>query len=223
MRCRSASTASQATSMPAMSRRSGSREPWYPRGTEMRNERQLSIVARCTGGCRDGSLPDSAWVLARRDQAGVDRRQSRARRHAATVDAASGTLLFFEGGVTSRSTRRTVRAAIAGRSIAEHAGMADVEAARCCFPRCAKRLRGLVAWVEKPGRSRRARQVSVRVPEQWMYRAHSDVLPALPSPQGACDADFYSSSSGSSRRVARQRVSTALIWSMTKKRAESRS
>src|SRR5262245_34303512 len=26
-------------------RRSGSREPWYPRGTEIRNERQLSIVA----------------------------------------------------------------------------------------------------------------------------------------------------------------------------------
>src|SRR5690349_21328217 len=26
-------------------RRSGSREPWYERGTEIRNERQLSIVA----------------------------------------------------------------------------------------------------------------------------------------------------------------------------------
>ena len=26
-------------------RRSGGREPWYPRGMEMRNERQLSIVA----------------------------------------------------------------------------------------------------------------------------------------------------------------------------------
>jgi hypothetical protein len=28
-----------------VTRRSGGREPWYPRGTEMRNERQLSIVA----------------------------------------------------------------------------------------------------------------------------------------------------------------------------------
>lgn len=26
-------------------RKSGGREPWYPRGTEMRNERQLSILA----------------------------------------------------------------------------------------------------------------------------------------------------------------------------------
>ncbi|HHZ09758.1 MAG TPA: molybdenum cofactor sulfurase, partial [Rhizobiales bacterium] len=28
-----------------LTRRSGGREPWYPRGTEIRNERQLSIVA----------------------------------------------------------------------------------------------------------------------------------------------------------------------------------
>jgi hypothetical protein len=28
-----------------LTRRSGGREPWYPRGTEMRNERQLSVVA----------------------------------------------------------------------------------------------------------------------------------------------------------------------------------
>ena len=37
-------------------RRSGGREPWYERGTEIRNERQLSIVARMNSS----SLP-SAW------------------------------------------------------------------------------------------------------------------------------------------------------------------
>ena len=36
-------------------RKSGGREPWYPRGTEMRNERQLSILA-----------PDELRVIARR-------------------------------------------------------------------------------------------------------------------------------------------------------------
>ena len=50
-------------------RRSSSREPWYPRDTEMRNERQLSIVA-----------PDELGIVAAanghcRDQAGMDRRQ----------------------------------------------------------------------------------------------------------------------------------------------------
>ncbi|TJV38761.1 MAG: molybdenum cofactor sulfurase, partial [Mesorhizobium sp.] len=41
---------------------------------------------------------------------------------------------------------------IAGRSVAENAGMADREAGALLFPKAAKRLRGLVAWVEKPGR-----------------------------------------------------------------------
>ncbi|WP_289465144.1 hypothetical protein, partial [Klebsiella pneumoniae] len=36
-------------------RRSGGREPWYGRGTEMRNERQLSIVA-----------PDELGLVARK-------------------------------------------------------------------------------------------------------------------------------------------------------------
>ena len=40
---------------------------------------------------------------------------------------------------------------IAGKSIAEHAGMPDVTAGALLFPKAAKRLRGLVGWVEKPG------------------------------------------------------------------------
>ncbi|TJV75695.1 MAG: molybdenum cofactor sulfurase, partial [Mesorhizobium sp.] len=37
--------------------------------------------------------------------------------------------------------------------------------------KAAKRLRGLVAWVEKPGRITTGEEISVRVPEQWIYRA----------------------------------------------------
>ena len=44
-RCGSVSTASSDDFHAGHTRRSGGREPWYPRGTEMRNERQLSIVA----------------------------------------------------------------------------------------------------------------------------------------------------------------------------------
>jgi hypothetical protein len=52
-------------------RRSGGREPWYPRGTEMRNERQLSIVAmdelaivaeRLAKGRAMGELPEGLSV-----------------------------------------------------------------------------------------------------------------------------------------------------------------
>ena len=37
------------------------------------------------------------------------------------------------------------------------------------FSPAAKRLRGLVAWVEKPGRIEADEEVSVRIPEQWIY------------------------------------------------------
>jgi len=37
--------------------------------------------------------------------------------------------------------------------------------------RVAKRLRGLVAWVEKPGTVKAGERVTARLPEQWIYRA----------------------------------------------------
>ena len=82
----------------------------------------------------------------------------------------SGTLLFFEDGVTIKVDAQNGPCRIAGRSIAEHAGMADHDAGALLFPKVAKRLRGLVAWVEKPGRIVAGEAVSVRVPEQWIYR-----------------------------------------------------
>ena len=48
--------------------------------------------------------------------------------------------------------------------------MQDREAGALLFPKVAKRLRGLVAWVEKPGRIAAGEEVSVRVPEQWIYK-----------------------------------------------------
>ncbi|TIS16311.1 MAG: molybdenum cofactor sulfurase, partial [Mesorhizobium sp.] len=48
---------------------------------------------------------------------------------------------------------------------------ADRDATALLFPKTAKRLRGLVAWVEKPGIIRTGEEISVRVPEQWIYRA----------------------------------------------------
>ncbi|RVA41617.1 molybdenum cofactor sulfurase, partial [Mesorhizobium sp. M7A.F.Ca.CA.004.11.1.1] len=83
----------------------------------------------------------------------------------------AGTLLFFKGGVTIKIDVQNGPCRIAGRSIAENAGMADVEAGALLFPKVAKRLRGVVAWVEKPGTVRVREEISVRVPEQWIYSA----------------------------------------------------
>lgn len=145
-------------------RRSGGREPWYPRGTEMRNERQLSIVAAdelAIVAERMGLAEiKPEWVGANLLIEGVPRLSM----------LPAGTLLFFKGGVTVKIDAQNGPCRISGRSIAENAGMADVEAGALLFPKAAKRLRGLVAWVEKPGTIRAGEEISVRVPEQWIYR-----------------------------------------------------
>lgn len=145
-------------------RRSGGREPWYPRGTEMRNERQLSIVA-----------PDEMAIVA--DRMGLAEIKPEWIGANLLLDGVpmlsmlpSGTMLFFKGGVTIKIDGQNAPCRLAGRSVAEHAGMADHDAGSLLFPRVAKRLRGLVAWVEKPGLITSGEEVSVRVPEQWVYQ-----------------------------------------------------
>ncbi|MER8637069.1 MULTISPECIES: MOSC domain-containing protein [unclassified Mesorhizobium] len=146
-------------------RRSGGREPWYPRGTEMRNERQLSIVAAdelAIVAERMGIAEiKPEWIGANLLIDGLPRLSM----------LPSGTLLFFKGGATVKVDAQNGPCRIAGRSVAENAGMADHEAGALLFPKAAKRLRGLVAWVEKPGTIAAGEEISVRVPEQWIYRA----------------------------------------------------
>lgn len=145
-------------------RRSGSREPWYPCGTEMRNERQLSVVAadELAIVAERMGIPviEPEWIGANLVISGVPRLSM----------LPSGSLLFFENGVTLKVDAQNGPCRFAGKSIAEHAGMADIEASALLFPKLAKRLRGLVAWVEKPGTITDGEAISVRVPEQWIYR-----------------------------------------------------
>jgi hypothetical protein len=145
-------------------RKSGGREPWYPRATEMRNERQLSIVApdelALIAERMDIAEVKPEWIGANLVVEGLARLSM----------LPSGTMLFFKGGVTLKVDGQNGPCRIAGRSVAEHASMADQEAGSLLFPKVAKRLRGLVAWVEKPGVIRPGQDISVRVPEQWIYR-----------------------------------------------------
>lgn len=145
-------------------RKSGGREPWYKRGTVMRNERQLSIVApdeMAAVAARMG-LPEvrPEWVGANLLIDGITRLSM----------LPAGTLLFFKGGVTLKIDGQNAPCRDAGRAIAEGSGMADIDAGSLLFPKTAKRLRGLVAWVEKPGTIAAGEEISVRVPEQWVYR-----------------------------------------------------
>jgi hypothetical protein len=145
-------------------RRSGGREPWYPRGTEIRNERQLSIVAAdelATVAERMGIVElKPEWVGANLVLDGIP--------NLSMLPSAS--LLFFKGGVTLKVDAQNHPCRHSGRSIAENAGLADVDGVALAFVKAAKRLRGLVAWVEKPGTISAGEEISVRVPEQWIYR-----------------------------------------------------
>jgi hypothetical protein len=148
-----------------ITRRSGGREPWYPRRTEMRNERQLSIVS-----------PDElALVALRMDIAEVKPEWIGANLLLSGIPQLSmlpaGTLLFFQNGVTLKVDAQNGPCRLSGRSIAENARMSDHEAGALLFPKVAKRLRGLVAWVEKPGRIVAGETLTARLPEQWIYRA----------------------------------------------------
>lgn len=148
-----------------ITRKSGGREPWYGRGTEMRNERQVSIVCshELAQIARNMDLNEirPEWLGANLVMDGVPMLSM----------LPSGTMLFFKGGVTLKVDSQNGPCRIAGRAVAENAGMADIEAGALLFPKAAKRLRGLVAWVEKPGRIAAGEDVSVRIPEQWIYRA----------------------------------------------------
>ncbi len=146
-------------------RRSGGREPWYPRGTEINNARQLSIVAPAELAVvaeRMGLAEvRPEWIGANLLLDGIP--------HLSMLPP--GTQLFFKGGATLKIDSQNGPCGIAGRQVAIRAGMADRAARSRLFAKAAKRLRGLVAWVEKPGMLTTGEHVSVRVPEQWIYKA----------------------------------------------------
>lgn len=147
-----------------LARRSGSREPWYERGTEMRNERQVSIVApdELAEIARAMGLAEirPEWIGANLLVEGVP----------SLSMLPSGTLLFFANGATLKVDGQNAPCRFAGAAVAENAGSADRDAAALEFPKAARRLRGLVAWVEKPGAIVDGEDIRVQIPEQWIYR-----------------------------------------------------
>lgn len=145
-----------------LTRRAGGREPWYRRGTEIRNERQVSLL------CAD-ELAETAsilgipeirpeWVGANMIVAGIARLSWLPPR----------TLLMFEGGVTLKIDGDNAPCRAAGHAVAQHTGRMDIPFA---YVKAARHRRGLVAWVEKPGRIEAGEGFEARVPEQWIYAA----------------------------------------------------
>jgi hypothetical protein len=142
-------------------RRSSSREPWYPRGTEIRNDRQLTIVSSIelaeVAVLMELPVIEPGWIGANLVFGDIPD----------LTRLPAGTKLLFAGGVTLNVEAENGPCRIAGRSIGSH--FSDRDGLDLLFPKLAKHKRGVVASVEKPGSIRKGEAVKVMVPPQRFY------------------------------------------------------
>jgi len=132
--------------------------PHFPRGAEVRNTRQVSIVSQEeleTIAARMG-LPqlEAEWLGANLLLAGVP--------HLTLLP--SGTRLYFSGEAALVIEGENKPCVTAGGEIQKH--FPETEGLTSAFPKAANGLRGLVAWVERPGVIRTGDEVLVHMPEQ---------------------------------------------------------
>lgn len=150
-----------------LTRNSGAREPWYERGTEMRNERQLTLLSEDDLNdiaSRMGlGLVDPGWIGANIVTEGIPDFSYLPPR----------TLLMFENGVTLRVDGYNAPCTEAGGSIARHIGEQAENHRKTdtalSFVKAADMKRGVVAWVERKGEIRAGDKFTARIWEQWIY------------------------------------------------------
>ncbi len=142
-------------------RDSGPREPWYPRGTPMRNERQLSILSReemaelAAAMAIDELKPE--WIGGNILLSGVPQLSRVPPR----------TLLMFPSGAAIRVDGDNGPCKKSGAAIAAHVpGRPDLEFG---FVKAAKHKRGILGWVEREGEIHRGDAVRLRIWEQVLY------------------------------------------------------
>jgi hypothetical protein len=149
-----------------LTRRSTSREPWYPRGTEVKNDRQISIVSleELAEAAAAMDLPRiaPAWIGANLVLDGIPRLSR----------LPSGTKLLFAGSAALTVEAENGPCRVAGASIGEH--FTAREGLDLLFPKLARHRRGLVASVERPGTIRQGEAVGVRLPAQWLYGVEAE-------------------------------------------------
>jgi len=151
-----------------LTRKSGGREPWYPRGTKMRNERQLSILSEEeldeVAANMNLERLEAGWIGANLVFEGIPNLSYLPPR----------TLIMFDHGVTLRIDGHNVPCRLAGGSISRHIGeeMDDHTKSDTAlsFRKAAHMKRGLVAWVEREGEIRAGDEFTARIWEQWIYK-----------------------------------------------------
>lgn len=150
-----------------LTRKSGGREPWYPRGTEMRNERQLSILSeeelKEIAASMKLDVVEPGWIGANLVLEGIPNLSYLPPR----------TIIMFEGGVSLRIDGYNAPCRFAGGEIARATGSEAEDLTRTevalDFAKKAHMKRGLVAWVEREGQIRTGEKFIARIWDQWIY------------------------------------------------------
>jgi hypothetical protein len=129
----------------------------YPKGAEVRNVRQISIVSVEELGAVAANLElptiDPSWVGGNLLLSGVP----------GLTQLPSGSRLYFENGVGIVVEGENLPCVTAGGSLqGQFPGRPELTTA---FPKKAMGKRGLVAWVEKPGVIRKGESVIIRLAE----------------------------------------------------------
>jgi hypothetical protein len=129
----------------------------YPKGTIVRNVRQISVVSTEELGevAKNMDLPriEAAWVGANVELSGIPD----------LTQLPSGSRLYFEGGVGIAIEGENLPCTTAGGTLQKQ--YPDREGITSAFPKKAIRKRGVVAWVERPGVIRKGEKVMVRLAE----------------------------------------------------------
>jgi hypothetical protein len=152
-----------------LTRPADTRMPWFPRGTPVRNTRQVSIVSReelqfIAGGLEIPRVL-AAWLGANLELEGVPN----------LTQLPPGTRLFFPEEATLVVEGENAPCQKAGRALeAHHPELAGLSSH---FVKAAYRRRGLVGWVERPGLIRPGDPVKVKLPPPVTY--------SLPAGDGA--------------------------------------
>ncbi|MEX1071212.1 MAG: MOSC domain-containing protein [Anaerolineales bacterium] len=138
-----------------LTRKASSSQKAYPKGTEIRNVRQISIVSpeELKEVADALQLPgiEPAWVGANLMISGVPD----------LTKLPSGSRLYFENGVGIVIEGENMPCVTAGGSLqGQYPDRKDVQTA---FPKKAIGKRGLVGWVERPGILRKGERVTVRL------------------------------------------------------------
>ena len=141
---------------------SGSRQKQFPRGTDIRNTRQVSILSEEELAEIAAELGlervEAEWIGANLLLSGIPD----------LTRLPPGTRLYFSDGVSIVVEEENFPCAIAARSVQEQ--VTDQPHIESQFIKAAMHKRGVVAWVERPGNIRPGDEVGVSVPEQYVYQ-----------------------------------------------------